>query len=79
MFAPEDGNAAVYARAARPVVRAVLRGVNGTVMAYGQTSSGKTHTMSGVPSDPGVMQRAVEDIFERVERDRDVRRYDVRC
>ena len=79
VFAPEDGNAAVYARAARPVVRAVLRGVNGTVMAYGQTSSGKTHTMSGVPSDPGVMQRAVEDIFERVERDRDVRRYDVRC
>ena len=63
VFDADDDNAAVYARTAKSVVDAVLRGVNGTVMAYGQTSSGKTHTMSGTVEDPGVMTRAVEDIF----------------
>lgn len=66
VFDADDDNAAVYARTAKSVVDAVLRGVNGTVMAYGQTSSGKTHTMSGTVEDPGVMTRAVEDIFAAV-------------
>ena len=66
VFDRDDDNAAVYGRTAKSVVDAVLRGVNGTVMAYGQTSSGKTHTMSGTATDPGVMTRAVEDIFAAV-------------
>ena len=32
----------------------VLSGYNGTIFAYGQTSSGKTHTMEGVINDPGL-------------------------
>jgi kinesin family protein 5 len=32
----------------------VLSGYNGTIFAYGQTSSGKTHTMEGVIGDPGL-------------------------
>ena len=35
----------VYKYAAKPVVDSVLEGFNGTVFAYGQTSSGKTYTM----------------------------------
>ena len=30
----------------------VLSGYNGTIFAYGQTSSGKTHTMEGIIDDP---------------------------
>jgi Tfp pilus assembly pilus retraction ATPase PilT len=30
---------------AEPAVKEVLSGVNGTIMAYGQTGTGKTHTM----------------------------------
>ena len=30
------------------MVESVFEGFNGTVFAYGQTSSGKTHTMQGV-------------------------------
>ncbi len=37
--------AQVYARAASAVVRSTLEGLNGTVFAYGVTSSGKTFTM----------------------------------
>jgi kinesin family protein 5 len=49
------------------VVKGVMEGINGTLLAYGQTSSGKTHTMSGVAGDPeavGVIPRAVEDLFK---------------
>ncbi len=35
----------VYSRAASAVVRSTLEGLNGTVFAYGVTSSGKTFTM----------------------------------
>jgi kinesin family protein 5 len=37
----------VYDKAAKPIIESVLEGFNGTIFAYGQTSSGKTHTMSG--------------------------------
>lgn len=36
-----------------------------TVFAYGVTSSGKTHTMQGSKTDPGIIPRAVEALFER--------------
>ena len=39
----------------------------GTAFAYGQTSSGKTFTMNGSERDPGIIQRAVEEIFERIQ------------
>ena len=38
---------AVYEGVCRELVDGALRGVNGTVFAYGQTSSGKTFTMQG--------------------------------
>lgn len=49
-----------------PVVRAAVEGYNGTVFAYGQTGSGKTHTMSGSDAEPGVIPRAVEQIFQMI-------------
>ncbi|KFM80206.1 Kinesin heavy chain, partial [Stegodyphus mimosarum] len=44
-------------------------GYNGTIFAYGQTSSGKTHTMEGVLGDPvhqGIIPRIVNDIFNHI-------------
>ena len=51
----------------------ICAGVDGTIFAYGVTSSGKTHTMTGTPEDQGVIGRAVADVFAAVERapDRD--------
>ncbi|KAE9355096.1 hypothetical protein PF008_g4229 [Phytophthora fragariae] len=74
---------AIYARVARRIVRSTLSGINGTIFAYGQTSSGKTFTMQGdggMPFEPeaescrpGILQLAVEDVFDYIERcaDRD--------
>lgn len=47
----------------------MLAGYNGTIFAYGQTSSGKTHTMEGVIGDPskqGIIPRIVNDIFNHI-------------
>jgi hypothetical protein len=58
----------VYQRVAYDIVQDVLDGFNGTVLAYGQTSTGKTHTMVGKDDaaegdDRGIIPRALEDIF----------------
>ncbi|WAQ94344.1 KINH-like protein [Mya arenaria] len=52
----------VYTVAAKPIVADVLSGYNGTIFAYGQTSSGKTHTMEGVMGNDdlqGIIPRIV--------------------
>jgi len=54
-----------------PVVRAAMEGYNGTVFAYGQTGSGKTHTMSGSKDEPGVIPRAVQQVFQMINKEPD--------
>ncbi|RVE73405.1 hypothetical protein OJAV_G00045980 [Oryzias javanicus] len=59
----------VYNSCAKHIVKDVLGGYNGTIFAYGQTSSGKTHTMEGNLHDPqemGIIPRIAEDIFEHI-------------
>ena len=57
---------ALYEANVYPVVRAAMDGYNGTVFAYGQTGSGKTYTMTGTEADPGVITRAVKDVFQMI-------------
>ncbi|KAJ6845137.1 putative armadillo repeat-containing kinesin-like protein 2 [Iris pallida] len=57
----------VYEVVAKPVVESVLEGYNGTVMAYGQTGTGKTFTLGRLGEEDtaarGIMVRAMEDIL----------------
>ncbi|KAM0007645.1 putative plus-end-directed kinesin ATPase [Helianthus debilis subsp. tardiflorus] len=57
----------VYEVAARPVVKTAMEGVNGTVFAYGVTSSGKTHTMHGDHHSPGIIPLAIKDVFSIIQ------------
>ncbi|KAK1898519.1 Kinesin heavy chain isoform 5A [Dissostichus eleginoides] len=59
----------VYNTCAKQIVKDVLGGYNGTIFAYGQTASGKTHTMEGKLHDPhqmGIIPRIAEDIFDHI-------------
>ncbi|XP_052414060.1 kinesin heavy chain [Carassius gibelio] len=59
----------VYNTCAKQIVKDVLEGYNGTIFAYGQTSSGKTYTMEGKLHDPdgrGIIPRIAEDIFNHI-------------
>uniref|UniRef100_S4R9C1 Kinesin-like protein n=1 Tax=Petromyzon marinus TaxID=7757 RepID=S4R9C1_PETMA len=69
VFHPETTQEQVYNACARQITKDVLEGYNGTIFAYGQTASGKTHTMEGVLHDPehmGVIPRIVKDIFHYI-------------
>ncbi|KAL2987432.1 hypothetical protein AAZX31_11G028400 [Glycine max] len=65
----------VYEVVARPVVESVLDGYNGTIMAYGQTGTGKTYTLGRLGEEDnaarGIMVRAMEDILADVSLDTD--------
>ncbi|KAJ2841944.1 hypothetical protein GGI22_007720, partial [Coemansia erecta] len=48
-----------------------MNGFNGTIFAYGQTSSGKTHTMHGNDNELGIIKLAVNEMFRIIECDPD--------
>lgn len=69
IFPMDTNQSYVYKTAAKPIVDQLFKGINGTVLAYGQTSSGKTFTMEGVIGDNekmGVIPRMVHDVFETI-------------
>lgn len=69
VFRPTASQELVYKEAAQAIVQDVLNGYNGTIFAYGQTSSGKTHTMEGYLDDhvnQGIIPRIVQDIFNHI-------------
>ncbi|XP_016551215.2 kinesin-like protein KIN-UC isoform X1 [Capsicum annuum] len=67
VFAESASQKRIYETVAKPVVESVLNGYNGTVMAYGQTGTGKTYTLGRLGKDDvserGIMVRALEDII----------------
>ena len=53
-----------------PLVQSLISGINCTVFAYGQTSSGKTYTLGSNTLSPlsstdaqGIISRAIEEVF----------------
>ncbi|GAA5979174.1 hypothetical protein JCM11641_008450 [Rhodosporidiobolus odoratus] len=74
VISPEEGQQAVY-EAAKPLLDSFLAGINATILAYGQTSSGKSFTMGTdrladneqMDQDRlGITPRAVSEIFQRL-------------
>ena len=56
----------VYEQTTQALIQKVVGGFNSTVFAYGQTSSGKTHTMRGTDEEPGIIPLAVGEIFDHI-------------
>jgi centromeric protein E len=60
----------VYDSLVQPMVSKVTTGQNGTILCYGQTSSGKTYTMQGEVTpkkEDGIIQMAASALFRQVE------------
>ncbi|KAH8620485.1 Microtubule binding Kinesin motor domain [Trypanosoma vivax] len=70
---------AVYTTAASPMVESFLQGYNCTLMCFGQSGSGKTHTLFGGDAYPlrGCVPRALEVLFDVI-RTSTERRYTVK-
>ena len=72
-FGEDTSNRQVYDYVAKGIVSSVVEGLNGTIFAYGQTSSGKTYTMQGAGNleqgsegDGGLVHMAAKDIFSQI-------------
>ncbi|KAH7107617.1 kinesin-domain-containing protein [Auriculariales sp. MPI-PUGE-AT-0066] len=72
----------LYMATAHPLIERFVEGFNCTILAYGQTSSGKTYSMTGIdldgdPTDPsngmGITPRSIAEIFARCRALRDER------
>uniref|UniRef100_A0A4W6DNS8 Kinesin motor domain-containing protein n=1 Tax=Lates calcarifer TaxID=8187 RepID=A0A4W6DNS8_LATCA len=72
VFTAEETTSQLYQGIAKPLVVSTVEGYNGTIFAYGQTSSGKTFTMMGSDHIPGVIPLAVEDVFQTIKNVRTV-------
>ncbi|KAG6853357.1 hypothetical protein C0991_005031 [Blastosporella zonata] len=55
----------IFLNDVQPMIDVVFSGVTVTIFAYGVTSSGKTHTMQGSRSEPGVIPRTIRAMFDR--------------
>jgi centromeric protein E len=64
-FDPSALTSQVYTAVA-PLISLLLDGINCTLLALGQTSSGKTHSMIGTLDAPGIMLLAAEDVLSRI-------------
>ena len=67
IFQPNSSQDDVFIQVASSVIDNVIEGYNGTIFAYGQTSSGKTYTMTGGTEkymDRGIIPRTISYIFD---------------
>ncbi|KAK6127718.1 hypothetical protein DH2020_038558 [Rehmannia glutinosa] len=60
VFGPDSSTETVYEDGVKTVALSALMGINATIFAYGQTSSGKTYTMRGIT------EKAVNDIYMHI-------------
>lgn len=72
VFPQESTQSLVYESIGAPLVDNVFRGYNSSLLAYGQTGTGKTYTMGilGRVSrrETGIVPRALQSIFERLQK-----------
>lgn len=74
-FGEQTSTLDVYQQTTQGIVQSVVKGLNGTIFAYGQTSSGKTFTMQGsgtiaegaTAGGGGIVHLAAKDIFQHIQ------------
>ncbi len=62
----------IYNDCAMATVQSMLEGYNSTIIAYGQTGTGKTYTMEGftfssTDNNRGIIPRSIDEIFNYIE------------
>ena len=69
IFPPSSTQEEIYSFGVKDIIDSVLDGYNGTVLAYGQTSSGKTYTMHGEMRNnytQGIIPRMISHVFNYI-------------
>lgn len=82
VYGPLATQELLFSKAVDPIFKEFLLGFNVTVLAYGQTGTGKTYTMCGksntsfVDEDSGIIPRILQQLFESLDKTDD---YVIKC
>ena len=72
VFTEKYSNLSVFDESAKNLIQKCLNGYNGSIFAYGQTASGKTHTMFGHKGrEPGISYLSLHHLFNQIQEDKD--------
>lgn len=67
VFAEDCSQKEVFAQVGLPLVEDLINGKNGLLFMYGITGSGKTHSMNGSTSNPGILPRCLDVLFNSIQ------------
>ena len=66
-------NKEIFEELFKPNIHHILNGINMTIFAYGQTSTGKTYTMQGeIPDNAGIIPLTLEELFKQIKNDKEI-------
>lgn len=73
VFNDKENNQIIYQDVGKEVIGSAMQGFNSTIFAYGQTASGKTHTMMGAKNgkECGLIPQGITEIFDHIENSKD--------
>ncbi|NWV04588.1 KI18A protein, partial [Ptilonorhynchus violaceus] len=77
IFDESSSQLEVFEHTTKRLIDGFLNGYNCTVLAYGATGAGKTHTMLGSPEDPGVMYLTMMTLYKRMDQIKEDKTCDV--
>ena len=66
VFGNTSRQSSVFDCIGKPICDNVMEGFNATIFCYGQTGTGKSHTMEGTPDDRGIMAGAFKYCFDSI-------------
>ena len=67
VFDDQSSQGSVFEEVAKPLIENAFLGFHGTLFAYGQTGTGKTHTIaSRSEGEEGVIPQAIDCIYEKI-------------
>ena len=67
IFTKEATSEKIYLEICQDIIKGFLKGINGTIFTYGQTTSGKTYTMLGNINYPGILPCSLKNLFDLFE------------
>lgn len=65
-YGEESSQEEIFKTEIEPNIPPILKGLNTTILAYGNTGAGKTFTMQGSETNPGIIQRSAENLLNLV-------------
>ena len=79
VFDENCGQTEVFNHTTKFLIDGVLNGFTATVFSYGSTGAGKTYTMLGSYTEPGIMMLTLQQLFLNMAGHEDEKKYEVKC